>query len=148
MKILVAGKSGQVATELILEGEQSLHEVISFGRDKLDIRKADQVKQCITEIKPDIVINAAAYTAVDKAEEDSDQAYAINRDGAQHLAESCKAQGIPFIHISTDYVFDGSHPTPYDEDDPVSPLGVYGQSKWAGEEVVRAIINEHIILRT
>jgi dTDP-4-dehydrorhamnose reductase len=85
---------------------------------------------------------------VDKAEEDSDQAFAINRDGAQYLAESCKALGIPFIHISTDYVFDGSSSSPYGEEDEVSPLGVYGQSKWAGEEAVRSTISEHIILRT
>lgn len=148
MKILVAGENGQVATELRLQGEDSVHEVITQGRDTLDIRDAILVKQRINKIKPDIVINAAAYTAVDKAEEEIDQAYAINRDGARHLAESCNALGIPLLHISTDYVFDGSSTSPYNEGDMVSPLGVYGQSKWAGEEVVRATINEHIILRT
>ena len=148
MKILVAGENGQVATELRLQGEHSAHDVITLGRDKLDIREAELVKQRINEIKPDIVINAAAYTAVDKAEEDTEQAYAINRDGARHLAESCQSSGIPFIHISTDYVFDGSSSSPYAEDEQVSPLGAYGQSKWAGEEAVRATLSEHIILRT
>jgi dTDP-4-dehydrorhamnose reductase len=148
MKILVAGANGQVATELRIQGETSSHEVITHGRDQLDIRDADLVKKHINEINPGIVINAAAYTAVDKAEEETALAYAINRDGARHLAESCKAQGIPFIHISTDYVFDGSSTSTYTEKDAVSPLGVYGQSKWAGEEAVRTTLSEHIILRT
>ncbi len=154
MKILVAGENGQVATELRLLGLQSQkslhsqHEVITEGRDKLDIRDADVVKQRINEIKPDVVINAAAYTAVDKAEEETEQAYAINRDGVKHLAESCKAAGIPFIHISTDYVFDGSSESPYAEDAEVSPLGAYGLSKWEGEEAVRSTLDKHIIMRT
>ena len=148
MKILVAGENGQVATELRLQGKYSQHEVITLGRDSLDIRDAELVSLRCNEIKPDIVINAAAYTAVDKAEEESEQAYAINRDGPRHLAESCQSLGIPLIHISTDYVFDGSSSTPYEEDADVSPLGIYGQSKWAGEEAVGATVNEHIILRT
>lgn len=151
MKILVAGENGQVATELRALGQQSSqiqHEVITEGRDRLDIRDADIVKQRINAIKPDVVINAAAYTAVDKAEVETEQAYAINRDGVKHLAASCKAAGIPFIHISTDYVFDGSSDSPYAEDADVSPLGAYGQSKWEGEEAVRATLDQHIIMRT
>jgi dTDP-4-dehydrorhamnose reductase len=148
MKILVAGENGQVATELRIQGQSSPHEVITLGRNGLDISDASQVEQQIKAVQPDIVINAAAYTAVDKAEEEVELAYAINRDGPGYLAESCKLQGIPLLHISTDYVFDGCKDSPYAESDKVSPLGVYGQSKWAGEEAVRSGIDQHIIMRT
>jgi len=97
--------------------------------------------------KPDIVINAAAYTAVDKAEEYQDIAYAINRDGAENLAAVCEEQNIPLLHISTDYVFDGTKSEAYSESDDVSPLGIYGMSKWQGEEAIRRKLPQHIILR-
>ena len=95
-----------------------------------------------------LVINAAAYTAVDKAESEEDIAYAVNKDGPAYLASACKEAGIPLIHVSTDYVFDGSKKGPYLESDPVSPLGVYGRSKAAGEEEIRSRLQKHIILRT
>lgn len=148
MKILVAGANGQVATELRLQGESSPHQVITLGRDDLDIRFEQQVQNAFAEHQPDIVINAAAYTAVDKAEEETEQAYAINRDGAKNLAAACEMQAIPFLHISTDYVFDGSKQQAYSESDAVSPLGVYGESKWAGEQAVRENCPQHIIVRT
>jgi dTDP-4-dehydrorhamnose reductase len=101
----------------------------------------------IAEHKPSVVINAAAYTAVDKAETEIGLAYAVNRDGVENLALSCKSQAIPLIHISTDYVFDGEKESPYLESDIPNPVGVYGASKYAGEQVLRAIWEKHIIVR-
>src|SRR5207237_6952913 len=98
--------------------------------------------------RPDIVINAAAYTAVDRAEREAEAAFAVNATGPALLAAACKAAAIPLIHISTDYVFDGSKEGPYREDDPVNPLGAYGRSKAAGDRAVRAALAEHVILRT
>jgi dTDP-4-dehydrorhamnose reductase len=148
MKILVAGANGQVGWELGQLGLDSEHEIVTMGRDRLDIRDADLVRQRVQEHQPEIVINAAAYTAVDKAEEERDAAYAINRDGAKNLAQACSEASIPLLHISTDYVFDGTKDSPYVETDPVAPLGVYGDSKWAGEVAVRDALDRHIILRT
>jgi dTDP-4-dehydrorhamnose reductase len=102
----------------------------------------------LREAKPDLVINCAAYTAVDRAENESDQAFAVNRDGAAHLARACNTLRVPLIHISTDYVFDGQADRPYREDDATRPLGVYGLSKWQGEEAVRRHLTEHLIVRT
>ena len=109
---------------------------------------SDAVKKTIREAAPSLVVNAAAYTAVDRAESEPDLAVAVNRDGPGNLASACAKAGIPLIHISTDYVFDGRKTEPYVETDPVSPLGVYGRSKAAGEAEVRARLPEHIILRT
>ena len=95
-----------------------------------------------------MLINAAAYTAVDQAESEPDVAFAVNRDGALHLASVCQDVGIPLLHVSTDYVFDGSASRPYCEDDLAAPLGVYGQSKWEGEEALRGCHPEHVIVRT
>jgi len=103
---------------------------------------------CINDFQPDAVINAAAYTAVDRAESEVEAAFAVNRDGPANLARACERAGISLIHISTDYVFDGSKQGAYVEGDPVSPLGVYGESKLAGEEAVRTLCPKHLILRT
>ena len=105
--------------------------------DELDITKAGDVNLCINSICPDLVINCAAYTAVDRAESDSELAYLVNKNGPEYLSKECSSRDIPMIHISTDYVFDGISDKPYKEDDPVNPLGVYGKSKWEGEEAVR-----------
>jgi dTDP-4-dehydrorhamnose reductase len=122
--------------------------VISQGRPGLDITHMENTYQALTTIEPDIVINAAAYTAVDRAESDKDQAFAVNRDGTRHLADTCREMSIPLIHISTDYVFNGTARTPYREDDPPAPLGVYGASKWQGETVLRTRHHMHLIIRT
>ncbi|TNF93439.1 MAG: dTDP-4-dehydrorhamnose reductase [Gammaproteobacteria bacterium] len=148
MKILVAGANGQVGWELGQQGAESAHDVITLGRDQLDICDAESVKLRVQENQPEIVINAAAYTAVDKAEEERDAAFAINRDGAKNLAQACKDVSIPLLHISTDYVFDGTKDNPYLESDPVAPLGVYGESKWAGEVAVKDTLDRCFILRT
>ncbi len=120
----------------------------SLDRRQLDITVADAVFGTVARLAPSAVINAAAYTNVDKAETDADTAFSVNRDGARHLAQACAEATIPLIHVSTDYVFDGTKRTPYTESDPVSPLGVYGESKFSGEEAVRSYCPQHVILRT
>jgi len=142
MKILITGANGQVAFEL-----QQKFPVISFSKEQLDISNQDQVMDIIASQKPDIVINAAAYTQVDKAENDVDKAFSVNRDGAKHLAIACEKHASALIHLSTDYVFDGQKNAPYLESDPVSPINVYGQSKWAGEEAIRHYHPNHLIIR-
>lgn len=146
--ILVTGAGGQVGTELLARAAQHGHDVTGLVRADLDISDAAAVQAAVARIKPSLIVNAAAYTAVDKAEEDRDAAYAINRDGPANLAAVAKAAGIPLIHISTDYVFDGSKDGAYLESDPVAPLGVYGASKEAGEQAVRSALDEHVIMRT
>jgi len=148
MRILVTGGNGQVGWELGRQGEISAHEVIAFGRDQLDIGSVDDIARVFKETKPELVINAAAYTAVDKAETQAQQAYLVNRDAAGYLAAACDRAGIVLFHISTDYVYDGSKTEPYLESDSVSPMGVYGKSKLEGERAITKVLDRHIILRT
>lgn len=144
MKILVTGADGQLGRELTAcLGEDAL----GLNRQALDITDQAAVLGVISRQRPGAVINAAAYTAVDKAEQDAQTAFAINRGGAAHLAQACAGQGIPLLHVSTDYVFDGSKGSPYTESDAPAPTGVYGQSKWAGEQAVREHCARHLILR-
>jgi dTDP-4-dehydrorhamnose reductase len=147
MKILITGAQGQVGKELVSIANQRGFDVIAAGRTQLDIAQFKNVKNYVQLYNPNIIINAAAYTAVDKAEEEQEIAYAINRDGAENLAAVCKEKNIPLLHISTDYVFDGTKSEAYSENDAVSPLGIYGISKWQGEEAIRQTLPEHIILR-
>jgi dTDP-4-dehydrorhamnose reductase len=147
MKVFVAGANGQVGWEVMRRGAVSRHQVQGLDHKGLDIADARAVDRVLRETVPDVVINAAAYTAVDRAEQDSGVAFAANRDGPAHLAAACAARGIPLLHLSTDFVFDGKRAVPYREDDPVAPLGVYGLSKWEGEEAVRHGLPAHIILR-
>lgn len=123
-------------------------DVACKGRPEIDLGKPDSIRDVLLQNQPSLIINAAAYTAVDQAESEPDVAFSINRDGVQVLAGECHRLGIPLIHISTDYVFDGERHCPYREGDPPSPLGVYGQSKWEGEEAVRQGQPHHIIFRT
>jgi len=147
VKILITGAEGQVGKELVTIANQHNYDVISAGRVELDITQVKSVADYIQSSQPDIIINAAAYTAVDKAEEEQITAYAINRDGVDNLAAVCAKQNIPLFHISTDYVFNGEKTDAYSEEDNVSPLGVYGESKWQGEEAIRAQLTQYIILR-
>ncbi len=147
-KILVTGINGQVGWELHRKCSLAGFEVIGCDRNDLDITDQQAVEAKIHQSHPDIVINCAAYTAVDQAETDVKQAYAVNRDGPAFLAENCALLSIPLIHISTDYVFDGQATQPYTEDDPVNPLGVYGKSKEAGEKEIRKRLDNHLIIRT
>ena len=148
MKIFVAGANGQVARSLSECGVSSHHDIICLGRPVLDVTSKDSVFRAIIGKGFDLVINAAAYTAVDAAESDENAAMATNYQGAAHLAEAAKRANIPIFHLSTDYVFDGALNHPYEEDVAVNPLGVYGKSKLAGETGVSAANDQHLILRT
>ncbi len=147
MKILVTGKNGQVGSALLSAAPHNIT-VIALDRAALDITDRNSIDTTFAEITPDIVINAAAYTAVDKAEEDQEAAYAANKGAPGILAEACSAMDIPLIHISTDFVFDGDKRDPYSESDECNPLSVYGKSKWGGEQEVASKCGKHIILRT
>ena len=120
---------------------------MALNRSGLDITDTGAVRQVVQETQPAMIVNAAAYTAVDKAEDEPALAFRVNRDGAANLAQAAGEAGIPLIHLSTDYVFDGTSPRPYLETDPVAPIGVYGHSKWEGEEAVRKRLHHHLIIR-
>jgi dTDP-4-dehydrorhamnose reductase len=146
-KILVLGRSGQVARELAKLGAPEGFELEFAGRERLDLTTADP-GPLIGETRPAAVINAAAYTAVDKAESEPEAAFRLNRDVPAALARACAEAGVPLVHFSTDYVFDGSKAAPYVETDPVNPAGVYGASKAEGEARVLAAGGPAIVLRT
>jgi dTDP-4-dehydrorhamnose reductase len=143
MRIAVTGKSGQVVTSLLERGAFAGHEVIALGRPDMDLAEPSSVHRAIEGAAPDAVISAAAYTAVDRAESESDIAHAVNARGAGAVAEAAKALGVPLVHLSTDYVFDGKLKHPYHESDPTGPTGVYGVSKLAGEQAVLAAYGEN-----
>jgi dTDP-4-dehydrorhamnose reductase len=147
-RILVAGRSGQIARELARASLPGGFALECRGRESLDLMDPARTAREVAASGASFVINAAAYTAVDRAESEPDLAFRLNRDGAAALAEGARACGAALIHISTDYVFDGTKPTPYREEDAVGPVSVYGASKEAGERVVRERIDRHVILRT
>ena len=147
MKILISGQHGQVSREL-QQRLKGLGELIVLGRDQLDLAHPEQIRRQVQAIAPQLIINAAAHTAVDQAQSEPELAFAINATAPGIFAEEARALGIPLIHYSTDYVFDGSKATPYTEDDVPNPLGVYGQSKLAGERAIGAVGGQHLILRT
>ncbi|MFC6337394.1 SDR family oxidoreductase, partial [Pseudomonas karstica] len=138
LKILISGQHGQVSKEL-QQRLQGLGELIVLGRDQLDLTQPEQIRAQVRAHRPGLIINAAAHTAVDQAESEPEIAFAINATAPGILAEEAKALGIPLIHYSTDYVFDGSKEGRYTEDDTPCPLGVYGQSKLAGEQAIAAV---------
>lgn len=146
--ILVAGKAGQLARSLESLSIERKLALIAIGRPTFDLCDAERVDQIVANYKPAAIVNAAAYTSVDKAESESDLAFSINRDGAAHLAAAAGRLGIPFVQISTDYVFDGQKSTPYREDDATAPLGIYGRSKREGEIAVLERYPSAVILRT
>ena len=141
--ILVTGGTGQVATELAARAEVAL-----VGRPEFDFDQPDTITATFDRVRPSLVVNAAAWTAVDLAEKEPDAAYRANRDGPATLARLCARDRVPLIHISTDYVFDGAKPAPYTEDDPTGPTGVYGASKLAGEQAVLGSGAHAAVLRT
>ncbi|MBU99669.1 MAG: dTDP-4-dehydrorhamnose reductase [Rhodospirillaceae bacterium] len=147
-KILILGANGQVGKELSKRADNFEVNAIAFSRAELDITDCQAVASILENLRPHTVINAAAYTAVDDAENRPDLAYKVNRDAPENLAKTCEKLSIPIIHISTDYVFDGKKSTAYLENDVVSPLGIYGRSKEAGEAVIRDNTEKYIILRT
>ncbi|MCF8468332.1 MAG: dTDP-4-dehydrorhamnose reductase [Sneathiella sp.] len=148
MRILITGAGGQVGTALAQRAPARGHDVIALNHGALDICDKQAVEAALALHHPDLVINAAAYTAVDRAEEEAERAFTINADGAEHLARGCASADIPFLHISTDFVFDGEKPDPYVEEDPVAPLNVYGKSKVEGEARIIAVGHKYLILRT
>ena len=143
--ILITGGRGQLASALAALARVPVHLV---GRPDFDFDRPETIAACFRAANPSLVVNAAAYTAVDAAEKDQDAAFRANRDGPAELARLCRDAGIPLIHVSTDYVFDGTKPSPYLETDPTGPQGVYGASKLAGEQAVLASGARAIILRT
>jgi dTDP-4-dehydrorhamnose reductase len=146
--ILLFGAGGQLGRELsALAAERGLP-LVGLTRVEGDITNAAAVAAALQAHRPALVVNAAAYTAVDRAESETLAAYAVNAEGPAILAEATAAAGIPLLHVSTDYVFDGSKPGPYLESDPVTPLGVYGASKAEGEASLRALQPRHVVLRT
>ncbi len=145
-KILLTGTNGQVGHAL--KTKLTEYEVIALSREQLDLTKDHDIRRIVRDVKPNLVINPAAYTAVDKAESEPELAFAINATAIQILAEEAARLGAALIHFSTDYVYDGTKKTPYVENDEVNPGSVYGKSKLAGEEAIRAVGLPHLILRT
>jgi dTDP-4-dehydrorhamnose reductase len=148
MKVLVFGAGGQVGYEVSRAAWPPGFAVVPLDRAAADVADGIAVAAALARERPDLVVNLAAYTAVDRAESEPDLAWKTNCAGAATVAARCGDADIPLVHFSTDYIFDGAKPTPYMEDDPVAPLGVYGASKEAGERAVRAALARHVILRT
>jgi dTDP-4-dehydrorhamnose reductase len=147
LRLAVTGLKGQVVSALIERAPKDV-EIIALGRPQLDLELRGAVLAGLRHARCDAIVNAAAYTAVDKAESEPDVAMRINGEGAGHVAEAAAELGAPLLHLSTDYVFDGLLDRPYREDDPTGPIGAYGRSKLAGEEKIAAIHPNHVILRT
>lgn len=147
MKILLTGKNGQVGWELA-HALAPLGEVIALDREALDLAVPDQIVSVVRSARPDVLVNAAAYTAVDRAESEPDAAHAVNAAAVAILAEEAKRAQALLIHYSTDYVFDGSKEAPYVEEDPPNPINAYGRSKLAGEQAIHSIGGAHLVLRT
>jgi dTDP-4-dehydrorhamnose reductase len=148
MRILVTGAGGQVGSEVVHRGSTRELSIVGLSHAELDITNATDVESELDWQSPELVVNAAAYTGVDRAEEEPKTAFAANRDGPANLARWCFRQEVPLLHLSTDYIFDGRASAPLSEDHPPAPLGVYGQSKFEGEQLVRQIQPDHVILRT
>ncbi|MGE5329782.1 MAG: dTDP-4-dehydrorhamnose reductase [Deltaproteobacteria bacterium] len=153
MRILVTGAEGQLGTEFVKAGLEfarikSNFEIYGFNKKSLDITNSEQIKECFENVKPDVVINCAAYTNVDGCESNEEAAYEINAKGVGLLAGECLKWDCAFVHISTDYVFDGTKGQEYFEFDTPNPLNVYGKSKLAGEEIVKTLLKKFYIVRT
>jgi dTDP-4-dehydrorhamnose reductase len=147
LHILLLGKYGQLGWEL-QRSLATLGEITALDYPEIDLTKAEQLRPVIQKTKPQIIVNATAYTAVDKAESEPDIALAINSQAVRVMAEEARGLGAALIHYSTDYVFDGTKGSPYDEDDLTNPMGVYGESKLAGEQALQAVGGTYLILRT
>lgn len=148
MRILITGREGQVA-RAIAASPLAAHELVFANRPELDLEVPASIEACVARVRPELIVSAAAYTAVDKAEDDPERAQKVNAEAPAILAHAAKSLGAPLIHLSTDYVFDGIGDRPWREDDPVAPLGEYGRTKARGEEAVRAEARDsHAIVRT
>ncbi|WP_072393112.1 dTDP-4-dehydrorhamnose reductase [Hyphomicrobium sp. CS1GBMeth3] len=147
MRIVVTGKTGQIAQSLLERGPAFGANVAALGRPEFDLAAPLHAEELLAAAKPDLIISAAAYTAVDKAESDREVAYAVNAVGPRALAQAAATLGVPVLHVSTDYVFDGSKAEPWREEDTPRPLTVYGASKLAGEEAVLAASPDNVVVR-
>ncbi len=147
-EILLTGAKGQLGREIVRRAAKAGTPLKALGREAFDVTLLDNVMDAFERDPPALVVNAAAYTAVDDAESERANAFAVNCTGARNLARACAHVGAPLIHISSDYVFDGAAETPYTEDQPTAPINVYGQSKQAGEDAVRDMTAQHVILRS
>jgi len=145
--ILLTGKSGQVGREMLPLLAQ-LGEVVALGRDQLDLSKPDDIRRKLREVRPQLIVSAAAYTAVDRAETDESMAHVVNAEAPELMAGEAKRIGAVLLHYSTDYVFDGTKNSPYDEGDSTNPINVYGKSKLAGEQAIRSSGVPYLIFRT
>ncbi|PZA10727.1 dTDP-4-dehydrorhamnose reductase [Rhodopseudomonas palustris] len=148
MRIVVTGRHGQVAQALRERAAGSTTEIILLARPEIDLTRPNEIEATLVDLKPDAIVNAAAYTAVDQAESAPELAYTINAEGAAAVARAAAKLGAPIVQLSTDYVFDGSSDQPYREDAPTGPLGVYGASKLAGERAVADAARDYAVLRT
>ena len=149
MRVVVTGRDGQVVRSLMERAEGTEFQIVPLGRPELDLAgNADTIRSAVERVEPDVLVSAAAYTQVDKAESEAELAFAVNRDGPRALAMAAQSLAVPLIHLSTDYVFDGAKASPYVEDDATGPTGVYGASKLAGEEAVLAEHENCAVLRT
>jgi dTDP-4-dehydrorhamnose reductase len=148
MKLLLVGSNGQLGWEIVNAAKVCGLDCEGIDTPQFDLRDRDAVERTVGREKFTLIVNAAAFTAVDKAESEHDEAFAVNAEGPRHLAHVCAKHRLPLIHISTDYVFDGNKTSPYIESDPICPIGTYGESKAAGEEAVREALDAHLILRT
>ncbi len=147
--IVVLGSGGMLGWEVVESLKSSGLKACALDIPHIDITKRESARSVLSGVSsPGLLINCAAYTAVDKAESEPEAAFAVNRDGPANLADECERLGIPLIHISTDYVFNGKSDRPYKEEDAADPMNVYGRSKWEGEEAVRSRLARHIVVRT
>jgi dTDP-4-dehydrorhamnose reductase len=147
MKILLLGHKGMLGSDLAAQFKYR-HEVIGMDKDEIDITRASECRKAITDVAPQLVINAAAYTNVDGCETAKDECFAVNAEAVKNIAEACHERNIPMIHYSTDYVFDGNGSRPYTEDDPTNPINSYGASKLTGEHYLRQLTDDYLIIRT
>ena len=148
MKVLITGSTGQLGKALLRQAKESSESVIGLTRRQLDITDTAQLEKVLADHPHSAVVNAAAYTDVDRSEQEPQKAFAVNTQGPSYLAVCCAKYDIPLVHISTDYVFDGTKNSPYKETDPIAPLGIYGLSKADGEDAVRTNCERHVIMRT
>jgi dTDP-4-dehydrorhamnose reductase len=146
-RILLTGANGQIGMALRHHPRSAEVKLMPCSHTELDITDTSSILHAIAAFSPDIIINTAAYTAVDKAEQEREQVLRINHAGAENLAQACKKNAVPLIHLSTDYIFDGQQEAPYKEHEKANPVNTYGLSKWLGEEAIRTQYEQHIILR-